>query len=259
MKVEAGEPLVHLDPNDARVAYDQAVANLANTVRQVRGLYSTVEAGAADLAAREAQVARRVPTSSVAKASSATARCRRKNSPTRATNWPCRSRRCAPPAATCRATARWSTPRPSAASRRSQAAASQLRQAYLNLQRTAIVAPVSGYVAKRQVQLGQRVQPGANLMTIVPLEQLWVEANFKETQLAQDAHRPAGEGARRPLRRRCRIRRQGRRARHGHRQRVLAAAGAERQRQLDQDRAARAGAHRDRTRSSWPTIRCAWA
>jgi len=44
---------------------------------------------------------------------------------------------------------------------------------------------VSGYVAKRQVQLGQRVQPGVNLMTIVPLEQLWIEANFKETQLAK--------------------------------------------------------------------------
>jgi len=44
---------------------------------------------------------------------------------------------------------------------------------------------VSGYVAKRQVQLGQRVQPGVNLMTIVPLEQLWVEANFKETQLSK--------------------------------------------------------------------------
>src|SRR3546814_4081664 len=66
-----------------------------------------------------------------------------------------------------------------------QAAASQLRQAYLNLQRASIVAPVSGYVAQRQVQLGQRVQPGTTLMTIVPLEQMWVEANFKETQLTK--------------------------------------------------------------------------
>src|SRR3546814_3699620 len=66
-----------------------------------------------------------------------------------------------------------------------QAAASQLRQAYLNLQRSSIVAPVSGYVAQRQVQLGQRVQPGTTLMTIVPLEQMWVEANFKETQLTK--------------------------------------------------------------------------
>ncbi len=64
-----------------------------------------------------------------------------------------------------------------------QAAAAQLRQAYLNLQRTAIVAPVSGYVAERTVQLGQRVQPGTTLMTIVPLDQVWIDANFKETQL----------------------------------------------------------------------------
>src|SRR4249919_2505438 len=49
----------------------------------------------------------------------------------------------------------------------------------------AIVAPVSGHVAKRSVQLGQRVQPGTTMMTIVPLEQVWVEANFKETQLAK--------------------------------------------------------------------------
>jgi len=66
-----------------------------------------------------------------------------------------------------------------------QAAASQLRQAYLNLQRVAIVAPVSGYVAQRSVQLGQQVQPGTTLMTIVPIDQLWVEANFKETQLGK--------------------------------------------------------------------------
>src|SRR3546814_16012136 len=58
-------------------------------------------------------------------------------------------------------------------------------QAYLNLQRASIVAPASGYVAQRQVQLGQRVQPGTTLMTIVPLAQMWVEANFKETQLTK--------------------------------------------------------------------------
>jgi membrane fusion protein (multidrug efflux system) len=45
-------------------------------------------------------------------------------------------------------------------------------------------APVSGYVAKRAVQLGQRVAPGAPLMAIVPLDQVWVDANFKESQLA---------------------------------------------------------------------------
>jgi len=64
-----------------------------------------------------------------------------------------------------------------------QAAAAQLRQAYLNNARAGIVAPVSGYVARRSVQVGQRVQPGAALMAVVPTEQMWVEANFKETQL----------------------------------------------------------------------------
>src|SRR4249919_4045231 len=56
MKVTAGQVLVQLDPNDARVAYEQAVANLANTVRQVRGLYSTVDASHADIASNEVNV-----------------------------------------------------------------------------------------------------------------------------------------------------------------------------------------------------------
>src|SRR3546814_9053849 len=57
MKVEAGQPRGELDPNDAQVAYDQAVANLAGTVRQVRGLYSSVDAGPADIKARKIAVA----------------------------------------------------------------------------------------------------------------------------------------------------------------------------------------------------------
>jgi membrane fusion protein (multidrug efflux system) len=63
------------------------------------------------------------------------------------------------------------------------AAAAQLRQAYLNNARSTLIAPVTGYVAKRSVQLGQRVQPGEALMAVIPLDQLWIDANFKETQL----------------------------------------------------------------------------
>ncbi|MCY1446677.1 p-hydroxybenzoic acid efflux pump subunit AaeA [compost metagenome] len=63
------------------------------------------------------------------------------------------------------------------------AAAAQLRQAYLNNARSTLIAPVTGYVAKRSVQLGQRVQPGTALMAVIPLDQLWIDANFKETQL----------------------------------------------------------------------------
>jgi membrane fusion protein (multidrug efflux system) len=58
-----------------------------------------------------------------------------------------------------------------------------LRNAYLNYQRTTILAPVSGYVAKRSAQVGQQVTPGTSLLAIVPLNQIWVDANYKETQL----------------------------------------------------------------------------
>src|SRR5207302_1971242 len=63
-------------------------------------------------------------------------------------------------------------------------AAAAVRNAYLTLARTELPAPVSGFVARRNVQLGQRVSPGTALMAVVPLEQVWVDANFKDPQLA---------------------------------------------------------------------------
>src|SRR5258708_6491580 len=62
-------------------------------------------------------------------------------------------------------------------------AAAKLGEASPAARRASIVAPVTGYVAKRSVQLGQQVAPGAPLLAIVPLAQVWVDANFKETQL----------------------------------------------------------------------------
>jgi len=185
MKVEAGRALVHLDPNDAQVAYDQAIANLAGTVRQVRGLYSSVESGQAELAARQvavtqarADVKRReglVASGAVSQEELAHARdmlAAAEATLSASRGQLSRSR------ALVDATEIASQPQV-------EAAASQLRRAYLDRQRTAIVAPVSGHVARREVQLGQRVQPGNTLMTIVPLEQVWIEANFKETQLTK--------------------------------------------------------------------------
>ncbi|MBD0764802.1 MULTISPECIES: HlyD family efflux transporter periplasmic adaptor subunit [Neisseria] len=64
-----------------------------------------------------------------------------------------------------------------------QMAVSRLKDAWLNLQRTQIRAPVDGQVAKRSVQVGQQVAAGAPLMAVVPLSDVWVDANFKETQL----------------------------------------------------------------------------
>ena len=64
-----------------------------------------------------------------------------------------------------------------------QNAASTVRNAYLTLQRATIYAPETGYVAKRPVEVGQQVGPNSILMIIVPLNQVWVDANFKESQL----------------------------------------------------------------------------
>ncbi|MDC9593122.1 multidrug efflux MFS transporter periplasmic adaptor subunit EmrA [Xenorhabdus sp. IM139775] len=63
-------------------------------------------------------------------------------------------------------------------------AASGVRDAWLALQRTHIVSPVDGYVARRSVQVGSRINSGTPLMAIVPANNMWIEANFKETQLA---------------------------------------------------------------------------
>jgi len=64
-----------------------------------------------------------------------------------------------------------------------QKAAAAVEQAYAELQRCIIRAPVTGYVAKRHVQLGEHIKPGQTLMVIIPLQALWITANFKETAL----------------------------------------------------------------------------
>ena len=58
------------------------------------------------------------------------------------------------------------------------------REAWINDERNAIVAPIAGYVAQRSAQVGARVQAGQALLTVIPLHDLWVDANFKESQLA---------------------------------------------------------------------------
>lgn len=183
MRVKAGQVLVQLDPNDAQVALAQAEANLAATVRQVRGLFSSVDSAQADIAAREvalqqarADVARRsglVASGAVSSEELAHAQAQLKaaEAALSASRGQLSRNRALVDATTV------------ASQPQVQAAAAQLRQAYLNVQRAAIVAPVDGFVAKRSVQLGQRVQPGGALMAVIPLQDVWVDANFKETQL----------------------------------------------------------------------------
>ncbi|MBD9501694.1 efflux RND transporter periplasmic adaptor subunit [Pseudomonas sp. PDM23] len=181
--VHKGQVLVKFDPSDADIALQQAEANLARTVRQVRGLFSNVDGYKADVATKkvalskaEADFKRRqnlandgaISQEELAHARDAldTARSSLTNSEQQLdTN-----------RALVDDTVIASHPDV-------KAAAAKLRQAYLDDARAVIIAPVTGYVAKRTVQVGQRVQPGAALMAVIPLDQVWIDANFKETQL----------------------------------------------------------------------------
>jgi membrane fusion protein (multidrug efflux system) len=183
--VQKGQPMVSFDQSDALLAQENAEAGLAQTVRQVRSLFNNVEQAQAVTAERkialqkaQADVARRKNmvkagglsqeelvhaqdvVNSAEKALTA-AQQQLKSQQALVTNTTV-------------------TTHPLVKS-----AISKLRQAYLEKQRTVMVAPVSGYVARRNVQVGQRVTPGATLMAVVPLEQVWVDANFKETQLTK--------------------------------------------------------------------------
>lgn len=182
-RVQAGQVLVRLDAADARVALAQAEAQLAQTVREVRTLYArngSLEALEAqrrsELLRAEEDLARRSPLA----ASGAVSREDVEHARSAVES----GRAALTAAREDLATNRVRTDGTSVGSHPSvAAAAAKVREAFLALQRTEIVAPVSGYVAKRAVQLGQRVSPGAVLMAVVPLEGVWVDANFKEVQL----------------------------------------------------------------------------
>jgi membrane fusion protein (multidrug efflux system) len=181
--VKTGDPLVVLDPADARVALEQAEANLAQTVRQVRGLFADDNQYQAQVAVREADLSRAqddlkrrmtvAQTGAVSLEEISHARDAVK------------SAQAAVDAAQQQlASNRALTANTTIANHPNvQAAAAKVRDAYLNHARNTLPAPVTGYVAKRSVQVGQRVSPGTPLMAIVPLGSVWVDANFKEVQL----------------------------------------------------------------------------
>ncbi|CAH2918214.1 MAG: Multidrug efflux system EmrAB-OMF, membrane fusion component EmrA [uncultured Paraburkholderia sp.] len=181
--VKAGDPLVVLDPADARVALEQAEANLAQTVRQVRGLFADDNQYQAQVAQRQADLSRAqddlkrrltvAQTGAVSLEEISHARDAVK------------SAQAAVDAAQQQlASNRALTANTTIANHPNvQAAAAKVRDAYLNNARNTLPAPVTGYVAKRSVQVGQRVSPGTPLMAIVPLGGVWVDANFKEVQL----------------------------------------------------------------------------
>jgi membrane fusion protein (multidrug efflux system) len=182
-RVNAGQVLVRLDATDADVALRKASSALAQAVRQVRqqtqssaGADAALGARRNDLKRAQDDLRRRIPLlaekavapeevqharDAVDSAQSALEAAQRQADASRALI----------------------DGSDVASNPAVDQARANFRQAWVAAQRNAIVAPIDGYVAQRSVQLGNSVQPGQQLMTVIPLHDLWVDANFKESQL----------------------------------------------------------------------------
>ena len=182
--VQSGKPLIELDRADAKVALDQAEAQLAQTVREVRIYYANngtldanvkqrgdeVERTQSDLKRRQELAG----TGAVSKEEIDHARTALESaqSALQAAREQLNSNRVL-------------TDHTNVASHPNvQRAAANVQAAYLAYSRASLPAPITGYIARRSVQVGQRIAPGTALLAIVPLNSLWVDANFKEVQLA---------------------------------------------------------------------------
>jgi membrane fusion protein (multidrug efflux system) len=182
--VKRGEVLVELDPTSVDVAFEAAKANLARVVRQVRGAFANAGTSTAQVAQARVQLA-------AAQADLA----RRQGAPEGVVSGEelqhARDQVKAAEAALATAQSGLKTSRAAIAgtdiARNPDvlAAEAQLRNAGIAKSHMRIVAPVDGVVAQRTVQVGQQIAPGAPLMAVVPLRNVWIDANFKEGQLAR--------------------------------------------------------------------------
>lgn len=196
-RVEAGQVLVTLDSTDARNALQHQSAQLARIVRETRSMYLEADALRSNVMIRESDLARARAELSLATDAwtrremlhvrDAVSREELKNAQVAYDS--ARSRLAAAEAAVAagrealRAHLALTEGVPIDRHPSIVAAAAEVREAWLAVQRAEVRAPLSGYVARRNVQVGQRVDAGANLMSIVELDKVWVEANFKEAQL----------------------------------------------------------------------------
>ena len=181
--VQTGDVLLELDDTNAKLSFEQAKSNLANAVRQVsqlnytvKQLKSAVRANEITLAQAQGNLNRRVQlvkdgaidkesfqhakeAVELAKANLTTSQNQLSANQALLLDGPLSEQP------------------------QIQSAVSNLKQAWLNLERTKIRSPIKGYVARRNAQVGQAVSVGGALMAVVTTEQMWLDANFKETQL----------------------------------------------------------------------------
>ncbi|EEP89524.1 Multidrug resistance protein A [Yersinia kristensenii ATCC 33638] len=182
--VKSGDILLTLDPTDAEQAYEQAKTALANSVRQTHQLMINSKQYQANIALKKTELSkaqndlkRRVVLGSVdaigreelqhardavdaAQASLDVAIAQYNANQALVLNTPLEKQ----PAV--------------------EQAAAKLRDAWLALQRTKVVSPITGFVSRRSVQVGAEIANGAPLMAVIPANEMWIDANFKETQLA---------------------------------------------------------------------------
>ena len=181
--VQTGDVLLELDDTNAKLSFEQAKSNLANAVRQisqlnytVKQLKSAVRANEITLAQAQGNLNRRVQlvkdgaidkesfqhakeAVELAKANLTTSQNQLEANQALLLDGPLNEQP------------------------QIQSAVSNLKQAWLNLERTKIRSPIKGYVARRNAQVGQAVSVGGALMAVVTTDQMWLDANFKETQL----------------------------------------------------------------------------
>lgn len=196
-QVKQGQKLVTLDASDSNIALQQAQAALAQSVRQTQTIFVQNKALEADISARQADIER--AQADLAKADSDLKRRQtlaRSGGVSGEEILHAQTAVKAAQSGLAQAKAALAVSRAKLETNQSLTAnttvphhpdvllaADKLRQAWLAASRTQILAPVDGMVAQRSVQVGQHVSPGTPLITLVPLKQLWVEANFKEGQL----------------------------------------------------------------------------
>ena len=193
--VKEGQELLRFDKTDAQMAMEQAEANLAQAVRSVRSLYTNNRTFSAQIKLAEANLAEAGV--NVQKAQGDLSR--------RTGLGEALSKEEVAHAQAQLAAAKSTQKSAAAAVNAAQeqlksnqsmtegvevlshpnvlAAKARLKEAYITLNRMSIPAPVDGYIARRSVQIGQKVNAGVPLMSVIPLRQVWVDANFKEVQL----------------------------------------------------------------------------
>ncbi|NNM59768.1 MAG: HlyD family efflux transporter periplasmic adaptor subunit [Legionellales bacterium] len=181
--VEEGQPIVELEQSDAKVALEQATARLAQTVREVRQYYEDVPKGKAEVALRKANLElaernlqRRLGLVGAMAISREELQDNQNAVAVAKAQYDLAKHQLITAIALVQHSHLYTHPLV-------EETKANFKNAYLAYVRTHIYAPARGYTAKRNIQVGQQITPSTNLLSIVPLDEIWADANFKETQL----------------------------------------------------------------------------